>query len=629
MIIAGSIIYALPNFFGNTPSLYISAKNELIESTLINEMKQVLVEKNIPCSFSYQNINENELIRVEFHNTQDQGIAYTVLEELFGEDCIITLHNISNMPKWLASLGASPMKLGLDLQGGTHLLLEADTQVTVNAYLDSNLENLVQNIKNFLDITPIEVIDTTKSANIAEALGVPKNYIDNSYVALMFANTSDLDKTIHFIESKYISHNNHLIYNHLKDKTLIMCFNNQFVAKLKKEAIDQVTHVIRNRVNALGVAESSVTSSGNSRVIVELAGLQDIVHAKKILGSTSTVSFHLVSPVQNPLQLEELGIKVYPLRLNDGQIYYYQLQKNNAVINGSEIIGSSPGIDHHTGKPIVSIQLNSNASTQFKEITSNHVGDLMGVVISEQTYKKEIIDGEEISIIQKIDKLINVATIQTALGSKFQITGLDQFEANDLALMIRSGSLQVPTYIIQEQKIGPKLGEQNIKQGKISIITALTLVVLFMAIYYKLFGIIANLALLLNLILIVAIMSIIPGTTLTLPGIAGIVLNLGMSIDSNILIFERIREELRQGASAQLAISAGYARAYTTIIDSNITTLIVAIVLFIIATGEVKGFAITLTIGIISSLFTSITVSRAITNLVYSPRFNLKKLLGI
>jgi preprotein translocase subunit SecD len=381
---------------------------------------------------------------------------------------------------------------------------------------------------------------------------------------------------------------------------------------------------MRNRINALGVAEASVAASGDSRVIIELPGLQDAARAKQILGGTSTASFYIVSPVVDRLKVEEQGIKVYPLTSN-GKTFYYQLE-GNSVVSGSAIVNASPGVDHQSGQPIVAVQLSSDAAGNFREVTSKHVGDLMGVMLVNTTYQKELIDGKEVNRIEKTEKLVNAATIQTTLGANFQITGLDQREANNLALMIRSGALQVPVHIAQEQQIGPTLGKQNIDQGMLSIVVALVLIVIFMTIYYCLFGMIANIALVLNIVLTIAILSIIPGATLTLPGIAALVLHLGMSIDGNVLVFERIREELRNGVPVQSAISAGYDRAFATIVDSNVTTLIVAVILFAVGTGTVKGFAVVLIIGILTSMFTAVTVSRGMTNLIYGSRRNLKKL---
>ncbi|WP_116964377.1 protein translocase subunit SecD [Fastidiosibacter lacustris] len=626
MIAILAIIYALPNLFGETPSLQISPKDGTIKASLISQIKDTLEQQKLPYKSLHQ--ESSTVVQVSFSNAQDQIAARTLLQKSISNDYIVALNMAGNTPNWLLALGAEPMNLGLDLRGGMYLVLEADTQSAINARLDNTLESIVQGLKKFT-ITPESQLKASQKIKLSKDFSVPVTYSSIGYVALQFASSGDLDKAVNYLKSDYTkTQNNQLVYSVLKDKMLLISFNSQLIAQIKQEAISQVVTVMRNRINALGVAEASVAASGDSRVIIELPGLQDAARAKQILGGTSTASFYIVSPVIDRLKVEEQGIKVYPL-ISSGHTFYYQLE-GSSVVSGSSIVNASPGVDHQTGQPIVAVQLSSDAAGHFREITSKHVGNLMGVMLVNTTYKKEVIEGKEVNSIEKTEKLVNAATIQTALGANFQITGLDQREANNLALMIRSGALQVPVHIAQEQQIGPTLGKQNIDQGMISIIVALVLVVLFMAIYYHLFGMIANVALVLNLILIIAIMSIIPGATLTLPGIAGIVLNLGMSIDGNVLVFERIREELRNGMPVQSAISAGYERAFGTIVDSNVTTLIVAIILFAIGTGAVKGFAVTLIIGIITSMFTAVTVSRAMTNLIYGSRRNLKKLsIGI
>lgn len=335
----------------------------------------------------------------------------------------------------------------------------------------------------------------------------------------------------------------------------------------------------------------------------------------------------MVSPVTDRLAAEEQGYKVYALDNGRGYQSYYSL-RGAPVAGGADIIGASPSVDHQTGTPIVMVELDRSAASNFRQITGKNIGNPMGVMLVNTTYEKvKDKDGKERNVVNKTEKLINVATIQSALGSQFQITGLNQKEANNLALMIKSGALQVPVHIVQETQIGPSLGKDNIEKGMLSIVVALIAVIVFILVYYRVFGVIANIALVMNLVLIVAVMSIIPGATLTLPGIAGIVLNLGMSIDGNVLIFERIREEIRVGMPRQSAIHIGYEKAFTTIVDSNITTLIVAVILFFIGSGAVKGFAITLMIGIVTSMFTSVTVSRAMTNFVYGKRKKLEKFL--
>ncbi|MFZ9035868.1 MAG: protein translocase subunit SecD [Francisellaceae bacterium] len=620
-----AIIYALPNLYGQTPALQVSPKDGDVTPALIKEVSEALDKEKI----AYNSIHQDSktVLQIRFADANDQMAAKTLLTHKLGEPYIIALNMADNTPSWLLALGAKPMNLGLDLRGGMYLVLEADTQSAIDARLNNTLESIAQGLKD----KKIEVSNLTKATNQSQLNKSPvsSEYTANDYVALSFANASQAKAAYDYIKSDYSrTQNNQLLYTLTGDNTIVVSFLSQLVNQIKQEALSQVVTVMRNRINALGVAEASIAASGNSRVVIELPGLQDATRAKQILGGTSTASFYIVKPVVNRLQVEEQGIKVYPLS-NDGQTIYYQLE-GPAVVSGSAIVNASPSVDPQTGQPIVAIELSSDAAGHFREVTSQHVQDLMGVMLVNTTYTKSMVDGKEVGRVERSEKLVNAATIQSALGSHFQITGLDRREANNLALMIRSGALQVPVHIAEEQQIGPTLGKKNIEMGVISIVIALALVVIFMAIYYRLFGLIANIALILNLILIVAVMSIIPGATLTLPGIAGIVLNLGMSIDGNVLIFERIREELRGGMPVQSAIHSGYERAFGTIVDSNITTLIVAVILFAIGTGAVKGFAVTLIIGIITSMFTAVTVSRAMTNGIYGSRRHLKKLsIGI
>ena len=621
-----AIVYALPNLFGETPSLQISPKDGTVNAQLVTEIKDTLDKNKISYNAVYQ--ESSTVIQVQFADAAEQLAARGVLQKKIGDDYIVALNMAANTPNWLLAIGATPMNLGLDLRGGMYLVLEADTQSAINARLDNTLESISQGLKS-KNIPAQAQYKASQNIQISKKVSVSPTYSSVGYIAFQFANKAQLAQALTYLKAEYAqTQNNQLVYSEANDHVLLVAFNGQLLAQIKQEAISQVVTVMRNRINALGVAEASVAASGDSRVIIELPGLQDAARAKQILGGTSTASFYIVTPVVDRLKVEEQGIKVYPLESN-GQAMYYQLQ-GNAVVGGSAIVNASPGVGHQTGQPIVAVQLSSDAAGHFREVTSKHVGDLMGVMLVNTTYAKEEVNGKTVDRIDKTEKLVNAATIQTTLGANFQITGLDQREANNLALMIRSGALQVPVYIAQEQQIGPTLGKQNIDQGILSIVVALVLVILFMAIYYHLFGMIANVALVLNLVLIVAVMSIIPGATLTLPGIAGIVLNLGMSIDGNVLVFERIREEIRNGLPMQSAIHAGYERAFGTIVDSNITTLIVAVILFAIGSGAVKGFAVTLIIGIITSMFTAVTVSRAMTNLVYGSRRNLKKLsIGI
>ncbi|AJI45301.1 protein translocase subunit SecD [Francisella tularensis subsp. novicida] len=624
IVLALAIFYALPNVFGKSPALQISQKDGDVTTQLLVSVENTLAKDKI----SYQKADiadDKSNIAITFKDVEEQLKAKKVLKDSLSNDYIIAMNMLSNSPNWLSALGANPMNLGLDLRGGMYLMLEADTKTSIDAQLDNSLSIILSAAKD----NSINISSSTK-AEEKSTIKAPQNYLENGFVSITLANSADVDKLKQYLSTDFIkTQDPNIIYTN-KGNTVFISYNSAKILQLKQDAISQVVTVMRNRINALGVAEASVAQAGDNRVVIEIPGLQDATQAKQILGGTSTASFYLVNPVADRLAAEEQGYKVYSLDNGRGYQSYYSL-KGTAVAGGADIIGASPSIDRQTGTPIVMVELDRSAASHFRQITGKNIGNPMGVMLVNTTYEKvKDKDGKEKNVVSKTEKLINVATIQSALGSQFQITGLNQKEANNLALMIKSGALQVPVHIVQEQQIGPSLGKDNIEKGMLSIVIALIAVVVFILVYYRVFGIIANIALVMNLILIVAAMSIIPGATLTLPGIAGIVLNLGMSIDGNVLIFERIREEIRAGMPRQSAIHIGYEKAFTTIVDSNITTLIVAVILFFIGSGAVKGFAITLMIGIVTSMFTSVTVSRAMTNFVYGKRKKLEKIsIGI
>ncbi|API86558.1 protein translocase subunit SecD [Francisella uliginis] len=623
-ILALALFYAVPNIFGKSPALQISQKDGDVSTQLLVKVENTLDKNNVVYEKAHIT-NNNDNVSITFNDVEEQLKAKKILKESLSNNYIIAMNMLSNSPSWLSALGANPMNLGLDLRGGMYLMLEADTKTAINAQLDNTLNVILAAAKD----DNIGVSSSTK-ADEKSSVKAPQEYIANGYVSITLDNSVDVAKLKQYLSSEYKKTQDPNITYTTKGNTVFVTYNSAKILQLKQGAISQVVTVMRNRINALGVAEASVAQAGENRVVIEIPGMQDATQAKQILGGTSTASFYLVNPVTDRLATEEQGYKVYALDNGRGYQSYYSL-KGAPVAGGADIIGASPSVDRQTGTPIVMVELSRGAASHFRRITGKNVGNPMGVMLVNTTYEKvKGKDGQEKNVVNKTEKLINVATIQSALGSHFQITGLNQKEANNLALMIKSGSLQVPVHIVQEQQIGPSLGKDNIEKGMLSIVVALLAVVVFILAYYRVFGIIANVALIMNLILIVAVMSIIPGATLTLPGIAGIVLNLGMSIDGNVLIFERIREEIRAGMPRQSAIHIGYEKAFTTIVDSNITTLIVAVILFFIGTGAVKGFAITLMIGIVTSMFTSVTVSRAMTNFVYGKKKKLEKIsIGI
>ncbi|MEY8768789.1 protein translocase subunit SecD [Francisella philomiragia] len=624
IVLALALFYALPNVFGKSPALQISQKDGNVSTQLVKSIEDTLNTDKIV----YQKAelsDDKSNVAIIFKDVEEQLKAKKALKESLGDQYIIAMNMLSNSPSWLSALGANPMNLGLDLRGGMYLMLEADTNTAINAQLDNSLSTILSAVKD----NNINIVGSTK-AEEKSIVKAPQDYVDNGFVSVTLANSTGVDQLKQYLNNEFRKTQDPNIIYSVKDNTVFISYNSAKILQLRQDAISQVVTVMRNRINALGVAEASVAQAGDNRVVIEIPGMQDATQAKQILGGTSTASFYLVSPVTDRLAAEEQGYKVYSLDNGRGYQSYYSL-RGAPVAGGADIIGASPSIDHQTGTPIVMVELDRSAASHFRQITGKNIGNPMGVMLVNTTYEKvKDKDGKEKNVVNKTEKLINVATIQSALGSQFQITGLNQKEANNLALMIKSGALQVPVHIVQETQIGPSLGKDNIEKGMLSIVVALIAVIVFILVYYRVFGVIANIALVMNLVLIAAVMSIIPGATLTLPGIAGIVLNLGMSIDGNVLIFERIREEIRAGMPRQSAIHIGYEKAFTTIVDSNITTLIVAVILFFIGSGAVKGFAITLMIGIVTSMFTSVTVSRAMTNFVYGKRKKLEKIsIGI
>ena len=619
-----ALFYALPNIFCKSPALQISEKDCDVTEQTLSTIEATLNKQHILYKKAELSDNKGN-ISVIFADVEEQLKAKKALKQDLGNDFVIAMNMLSNSPAWMSSLGANPMNLGLDLRGGMYLMLEADTKSAIDAQLDNTLGVIVSAVKE----NGVNIESSTKSEDKAN-VSAPQNYKDAGFISITLASQADTQKVTEYLNGDYKKTQDANILYTVNGNTIFVSYTSAKLLQLEQGAISQVVTVMRNRINALGVAEASVAQAGTNRVVIEIPGMQDATQAKQILGGTSTASFYMVNPVTDRLATEEQGYKVYSLDNGRGYQSYYSL-KGAAVAGGADIIGANPSVDHQTGTPIVAVELNRSAASSFRKVTTKNVGNPMGVMLVNTTYEKvKDKDGKTKNVVSKVEKLINVATVQSALGSHFQITGLSQKEANNLALMIKSGALQVPVHIVQEQQIGPSLGKDNIDKGVLSIVVALIAVILFILMYYRVFGVIANVALVTNLLLIVAVMSIIPGATLTLPGIAGIVLNLGMSIDGNVLIFERIREEIRAGMPRQSAIHVGYEKAFATIVDSNITTLIVAVILFFVGSGVVKGFAITLMIGIVTSMFTSVTVSRAMTNFVYGKKKKLDKIsIGI
>ena len=513
---------------------------------------------------------------------------------------MVALNLAPAVPNWLRSLNASPMNLGLDLRGGVHFLLQVD----MNAAVKKALDGYEDSFRNTLRENKVRYSSVTHNG---DRLSV-KFRDEQNYSAGLSELKDEFRADLDFEEAA--SSDDYVLHVVIKETAR---------RDLQTFALQQNITTLRKRVNELGVAEPVIQRQGQDRIVVQLPGVQDTARAKELLGATATLEFHMVDEQADPFSAQQSG------QIPIGDKLYYErngtpvLLKRRSILSGERIIDAASGIDQETAGPAVFITLDGEGARQFSKVTGENIKRLMAVVFIEnktEHYKDE--NGVLKSRSKKVEEVINIARIQDQLSKRFQITGLDSTrEARDLALLLRAGALAAPMRIIEERTVGPSLGQQNIDQGKKSVILGMILVMVFMVLYYRVFGIVACGALLVNLIMIVAILSMIPGATLTLPGIAGIVLTVGMAVDANVLIFERIREELRNGNSPQASIHAGYAKALSTIADANVTTLIAAIVLFTFGTGPIKGFAVTLSIGILCSMFTAIMGTRAVINLFY------------
>jgi preprotein translocase subunit SecD len=590
--------YALPNLFGEDPAVQVSHR-----TTSITQEEMLLIEQTL----GNINIKSSEIIEgralIRFDDTNIQLQAADVLKSSLGKQYLVALNLAPATPGWLRALNAAPMYLGLDLRGGVHFLMEVD----MVAAIKRQEESLLSDIRSHMRSEKIRYRGVTRDE---DGLHITFRDADNIYQAL--DSLEDQFKELAFVmDEKDLAINAKLTEVAIRDE--------------KKAALQQNIITLRNRVNELGVAEPVIQQQGDSRIVVQLPGIQDTAGAKKILGATATLEFRLAEGTRTDWEDAE---KTGRIPLN--ALLYHErdgspvLLKRRVIVTGDQIIDAASTIDQQKGVPAVSVRLDGKGAKKMGETTRENVKKPMAVVFIENKVESKQVGDEVVKKRTTVKEVINVSTIQEQFSSRFQITGLESQEARDLALLLRAGSLRAPVEIIEERTVGPSLGKDNITQGFQSVMIGFSLVLIFMAVYYKTFGLIANVALTANLVFIVAILSLLQAT-LTLPGIAGIVLTVGMAVDANVLIFERIREEIRNGNSPQASIHAGYEKAFSTITDANVTTLLAAIVLFSLGTGPVKGFAVTLSIGIITSMFTAIVGTRAIVNLIYGGR-NVQKL---
>ncbi|MGF1904016.1 protein translocase subunit SecD [Aliivibrio salmonicida] len=587
-------LYALPNLYGEDPAVQITgSRGAEVQTSTLDVVAENLKNNNI----AYKSIAfENGSVLVRFKDTDSQISARDIISQSLGKDYVVALNLAALTPDWLTSIGAKPMKLGLDLRGGVHFLMEVD--------MDAAMSKLVgQQEESFrTDLREAKIRYRAIRSSGKESVEVVLRNADQLEEAKKVLSDAHRDMT--FVDSESNG-----------QFKLIASFTDQRLQEIRNYAVEQNITIIRNRVNELGVAEPLVQRQGASRIVVELPGVQDTARAKEILGATATLEFREVDDKAD-LSAAANGRAPAGSEIKEDRNGRPVVLKKRIILGGASITDASSSADEY-GRPQVNISLDSEGGSKMTAFSRKNIGKLMATVFTE--YKdsgRRTPEGRV--ILAKTEEVINQATIQSALGRSFRITGIDsQAEAHNLALLLRAGALIAPISIVEERTIGPSMGQQNIDMGVQACIWGMVAVMLFTLIYYRGFGLVANLALAANLVLIIGVMSMIPGATMTLPGIAGIVLTVGMAVDANVLIFERIREELRDGRNPQQAIHQGYANAFSTIADANITTLITAIILFAVGTGAIKGFAVTLSIGILTSMFTAIVGTRCVINLVY------------
>ena len=590
-VITVGITYALPNFYPPSPAVQITLDSSLgkISPNIAKRIEQLAIDTEISFSSNLtEELDGYDSILFKAENYQDQVKLKEYLEQNLEREFVIALNLAPNSPAWLSDIQASPMKLGLDLRGGVHFLMEVDSELLISTRLESYLADIKRKLRE-------------------ERIGISRSEISENRI--IFTTRTDATDQL----DDYLKSNIDLEYRKQGNNQFIVEYNEQGLDDLIDYAVSQNLVTLRNRVNELGISEPVVVRQGKNRISVQLPGVQDTAEAKKIIGKTANLEFRLEAESNSLLsrtdQFDFSGQRVRLLK--------------QVIITGDKVADASVGYDE-SGFPQVNISLDGEGGTKMHRSTRNNVGRKMAVIFVERKIKTSKISDEIESYFDK--RIISLATIQSALANQFRITGLDSPNAaSELALLLRAGALAAPMNFVEEGTVGPSLGADNIRVGVQSLVLGLSLVLIFMIFYYKVFGVIANIAVALNIVLISAIMSIL-SATLTLPGIAGIVLTIGMAVDANVLIFSRIKEELKNRLKPLDAINAGYDRAYITIVDANLTTLIVALILYTIGTGPVQGFAITLSVGILTSMFTAIVVTRFLVWLIYRNRKHLETL---
>lgn len=588
------ILYALPNLFGEDPSVQVSPlRNTEVNEATLSQVEQALSTAGLVPK-SIQLADKRLLAR--FSDTETQESASKLLKAELGNGYIVALNLAPTTPGWLRAINAGPMYLGLDLRGGVHFLMEVD--------MDSALQQAIERYSG--DIRSLLRNDKVRYLSVSR---------DESGINIKFKDGANRAQGRASIEKEFRS-----LFITDTDAGLRAILTDEEQKEIRKFALAQNITTLRNRVNEIGVSEPIIQQQGDNRIVIQLPGVQDTARAKEILGATATLEYRKVDTEHDLMKAVKSGHAPIGSRL------YYErdgkpiLLKRSIIVTGDQVVDASSGIEQDSGAAAVYVTLNGIGAKKMGAFTRKNIGQPMAVVYIENKTETSIVDGKKVSQKKKIEEVISVATIQGHFSKRFQTTGLDSpQEARTLSLLLRAGALAAPVDIIEERTVGPSLGQDNIDQGFRSVMVGLLLVLVFMGVYYKTFGLVANVALVANLVLIIAVLSML-GATLTLPGIAGIVLTVGMAVDANVLIFERIKEEISNGNTPQACIQAGYEKAFGTIFDANLTTLIAAFVLFSFGTGPIKGFAVTLSIGILTSMFTAILGTRMIINLVYGNR---------
>ena len=603
IVLAVGSFYALPNLYPTQPSIQVAYTDtaKSADQALMVELEEIL--DNSDTVYEDMFLRENKIV-IKFNDVDTQLSSKTVLQNALLDKVIIALFLEPSTPQWLKDMGANPVKLGLDLSGGVHFLLEVDIDTAQQGRLEL-------------------LLDTYRKSFAEDRIKFNESYIKDLVLFFEFSDKDSYNKALkkYRDESLGISGVQYVITERPSSNQLLLEYSDIALREIRDYAVGQNLITLRNRVNELGVSEPVVQRQGANRIVVQLPGVQDPTAAKKIIGKTANLEFRMEANARtSPLRKEEFNFKE-----NDFQTAYLE---KAVIVSGDRVTNASTGFDE-SGFAQVNITLDMQGGRAMQKATSGNIGRRLGVLFVEQKTKSELVTNslgesviEQTTYIEK--NIISLATVQAVLGTSFRITGVGTpAEASELALLLRAGALAAPMKFVEERTVGPSLGKENIELGMKSILIGFALVVLFMAVYYKVFGIAANISLIINLVLITGIMSLL-GASLTLPGMAGIVLTVGMAVDANVLIFSRIREELKE-KDPQTAIRDGFSRAFVTIFDANVTTLIAALILYIIGTGPVKGFAITLSIGIVTSMFTAIMCTRAMVNLVYGNK-NIKVL---